>query len=78
MHIFNSFSLRHIDRYLKKGVSKIIFHVIKQCDKACDKAIFSFIWYTLTALFRKPNNLRQIYKQATSTFYTSNDVSKTH
>ena len=34
--------------------------------------IFSFIPYTLTELFRKPNNLRQIYKQASLTFYTSN------
>ena len=39
--------------------------------------IFSFIGYTLTELFRKPDNWRQIYKQTRSTFYTSNDVSKT-
>ena len=37
--------------------------------------IFSFIGYTLTELFRKPDNWRQIYKQTGSTFYTSNDVS---
>ena len=34
--------------------------------------VFSFIWYTLTELFRKPDNWRQIYKQTNSTFYTSN------
>ena len=33
---------------------------------------FSFIGYTLTELFRKPDKWRQIYKQTTSTFYTSN------
>ena len=38
--------------------------------------IFSFIGYTLTELFRKPDNSRQIYKQTSSTFYTSNDVSR--
>ena len=38
--------------------------------------IFSSIGYTLTELFRKPDNWRQIYKQTSSTFYTSNDVSK--
>ena len=32
----------------------------------------SFIGYTLTELFRKPDNSRQIYKQTNSTFYTSN------
>ena len=36
--------------------------------------IFSFLGYTLTDLFRKPDNWRQIYKQTSSTFYTSNDV----
>ena len=39
--------------------------------------IFSFIGYTLTELFRILDNWRQIYKQMSSTFYTSNDVSKT-
>ena len=35
--------------------------------------IFSFIGYTLTELFRKPDNWRQIYKQtsSTSTLYAS-------
>ena len=37
-------------------------------------SIFSFIGYTLAELFRKPNNWRQIYKQTSSTFYTSNDL----
>ena len=40
-------------------------------------SIFSYIGYTLTELFRKPDNWRQNYKQTISTFYTSNDVSKT-
>ena len=39
--------------------------------------IFSVIGYTLTELFKKPDNWRQIYKQTSSTFYTSNEVSKT-
>ena len=38
--------------------------------------IFSFIGYTLTELFRKTDNWRKIYKQTSSTFYTSNDVSR--
>ena len=38
--------------------------------------IFSFIGYTLTELFRKPDNWRETYKQMSSTFYSSNDVSK--
>ena len=37
--------------------------------------IFSFIKYTLTKLFIKPDNWQRIYKQTSSTFYTSNDVS---
>ena len=39
--------------------------------------IFSVIGYILTELFKKPDNWRQIYKQTSSTFYTSNEVSKT-
>ena len=35
-------------------------------------AIFSFTGYTLTELFRKPDNWRQIYKQKSSSFCTSN------
>ena len=38
--------------------------------------IFSLIGYTLTELFRKPENWRQIYKQMILTLYTSNDVSR--
>ena len=37
--------------------------------------IFSFIGHTRTELFRKPDNWRQIHKQTSSAFYTSNDVS---
>ena len=33
--------------------------------------IFSFIGYTLMELFRKRDNSRQIYKQTSSNFYTS-------
>ena len=33
--------------------------------------IFSFIRYTLTKLFRKPDNWQHIYKQTSLTFYTS-------
>ena len=35
------------------------------------RSCFSFMWYTLTELVRKPNNWRQIYK------HNSNDASKT-
>ena len=38
--------------------------------------IFSFIRYTLTELFRKTDNWRQISKQTSSSFYTSEDVSR--
>ena len=37
--------------------------------------ISSLIECTLMELFRKPDNWRQINKQTSSTFYTSNDVS---
>ena len=37
--------------------------------------IFSFIGHTLMELFRKTDDWQQIYKQSSSTFYTSNDVS---
>ena len=47
------------------------------CHCSCDQAgIFSFKGYTLTELFRKSDNWRQIYKQTSSTFYSSNDVSR--
>ena len=36
--------------------------------------ILSFIGYTLTELFRKHDNLRQIYKETSLYFCTSNDV----
>ena len=38
--------------------------------------IFSFIGYTMTELFRKPDNWQQIHKQRSFTFYASNDVSR--
>ena len=37
---------------------------------------FSFIGYNLAELFRKSDNWWHIYKQTSSTFYTSNDVSR--
>ena len=58
----------HNDRYLKNSVSKSIVHVIKHAN-------FQIYRDTLTEFFRKSDNLRQIYKQTSSTFYTSNDVS---
>ena len=39
-------------------------------------ANLSFIGYILTELSTKPDNWRQIYKQTSSTFYISNDVSR--
>ena len=39
--------------------------------------IFSFIGYSMTELIRKPDNWRQVYKQTSSTFCSSEDVSKT-
>ena len=38
--------------------------------------IFCFIGYTLTELFRKPYNWRQIYKRTSSAFYTSKGKTK--
>ena len=38
--------------------------------------ILRFIGYTLTELFRKPDNWQQIYKQTSSTFYTSSNASR--
>ena len=38
--------------------------------------IFIFTGCALTELFRKSDNWWQIYKQTSSTFYTSNDVSR--
>ena len=38
--------------------------------------IFSFIGYILIQLFKKPGNWRHTCKQASWTFYTSNDVEK--
>ena len=39
--------------------------------------IFSFIGYIHPdGVFRKPDNWRQIYNQTSSTFYTSNEVSR--
>ena len=37
--------------------------------------IFFFEGHTLSELFGKTDNWRQIYKQTSSTFYTLNDVS---
>ena len=62
------FPWRHIDRYLGNGVSKSIVHVIKHADFQLHNS--------LTELRQKPDNWRQIYKQTSSTFYTSNDVSR--
>ena len=39
--------------------------------------VFRLIWYTLTELFRKPDHPWKIYKQTSSIFYLSNNVSKT-
>ena len=38
--------------------------------------ILRFIGYTLTELFKKPDNWQQIYKQTSSTFYTSSNASR--
>ena len=58
-----------VDRYQKNNVSKSIVYVI------LSMSIFSFIEWTLMALFRKPGNQQQICKQTSSTFYISNYVS---
>ena len=44
------------------------------CDQACQ--LSASLGYTLAELFRKPENWRQIYKQTSLTFHTSNDVSR--
>ena len=36
--------------------------------------VFSFIRHTLTELFGKTENLLQLYKQTSTTFYASNDM----
>ena len=36
--------------------------------------VFSFIRHTLTELFGKTENLRQLDKQTSTTFYASNDM----
>ena len=60
---------RHIDRYLKNGVSKIIVHVIKHAN---------FQLYTLWRSFLENLTIDDKFKKTTSsTFYISNDVSKT-
>ena len=38
--------------------------------------VFSFTGFNLMVLFRKPHNWQKIYKQTTSTFYTSNECLK--
>ena len=40
-------------------------------------SIFSFIRHTLTELFEKTDNWRQIYKQTSLNFNPLNDVSQT-
>ena len=54
---------RHIDRYLKNSFSKSIVLLIKHAK-----------FQLYRELFRKHDNWRQIYKQTSSTFYTSSDV----
>ena len=41
------------------------------CDKLCQ---LSFMGHILTELFEKTDNWRQVYKQTSSTFYTSKGV----
>ena len=53
----------------KKRCSEKYIYVIKH-------ASFQLYKIPLTELFRKPDNWPQIYKQTSSTFYTSNDVSR--
>ena len=53
----------------KKRCSEKYIYVIKH-------AIFQLYKIPLTELFRKPDNWRQIHKQASSTFHTSTDVSR--
>ena len=50
----------------KNGVSKSIVCVIKHANFQLYRV------YTLTELFRKADKWRKIYKQTSSTFYTSN------
>ena len=70
MEVWSCFSQvqdeRRIGSYLENGISKSVVLVIGM-------PIFGFIEYTLMELFRKPGNWRQICKQTSSTFYTSND-----
>ena len=56
---------RHIDRYLKNGISKSIVLVVRHAN-------FQLYKVHPMELFRKPRNWQQIYKQTSSIFYTSN------
>ena len=53
--------VRHIDRYLKNSFWKVLF-------LWSSMLIFSFLGYTLTELFRKPDKSRQLYKQTIRLF----------
>ena len=54
------------------NIQKMVFR--KVFFMSYSTPILSLKEYTLTELFRKPDNWRQIYKQTSSTFYSSNDV----
>ena len=54
----------------KISVSKSTVHVIKYANFELYRTV-----HILTELFGKLENWRQIYKQTSSTLYTSNDVS---
>ena len=65
-----AFIMNMNDRYLKNSVSKSIIHVIKQVNFPLYRAQANAI------IWKKTDKRRQIYKQRTLTFCTSNDVSK--
>ena len=62
----NKYPLKeHWQRSKKRCFKKILF-------MWSSMPVFSFLVYTQTGLFRKPDNWWQIYKQTSSTFYPSN------
>ena len=61
LHFYQFVVFKGIDRYLMNGTPKSVVHMIKYTN-------FQLYRYTLTGLFRKLDNWRQIYKQTSLTF----------
>ena len=60
---------------IEKQDEAVLKH-LKAHRQISKKRCFEKYGYTLTELFGKPDNWLQIYKQTSSNFYTSNNVSR--